>query len=124
MNRKTVIYQNIHDEELGKFSKVYGIKCVQEEQNCLLAMKYMDGISIQLTNRDLDDARQMSRILSPVGFCDMSFLPYLDSIIAIDLNGNIVLHDYTAQAEIGDFASNFNDEISPYKWTLLGKSNY
>ena len=77
------MYQNIHDEELGKFSKVYGIKWVQEEQNCLIAMKYMDGISIQLTNRDLDDARQMSRILSPVGFCDMSILPYLDSIIAI-----------------------------------------
>ena len=73
-------------------------------------MKYMDGISVQLTTGE-----QMSRILSPVGFCDMSFLPYLDSIIAIDLDGNVILHDYAVQAETGEFPSNFSDEVSPFR---------
>ena len=91
-NRKTVIHEKIRDEQLGSFSKVYGIKFTQEQEDCLVAMKYMDGISVLLMNNE--NTKQISRILSKVGFCDMSFLPHLDAIIAIDVHGNIILHDY------------------------------
>ena len=87
-----MIQEKIRDEQLGSFSKVYGIKFTQEQEDCLVAMKYMDGISIQLMNNE--NTKQISRILSKEGFCDMSFLPYLDAIIAIDIHGNIILHDY------------------------------
>ena len=86
------MHEKIRDEQLGSFSKVYGIKFTQEQEDCLVSMNYMDGISVQLMNDE--NTKQISRILSKVGFCDMSFLPYLDAIIAIDVHGNIILHDY------------------------------
>ena len=87
-----MIHEKIRDVHLGSFSKVYGIKFTQDQDDCLVAMKYMDGISVQLINNE--NTKQISRVLSKVGFCDMTFLPYLDAILAIDVHGNIILHDY------------------------------
>ena len=42
-----------------------------------------------------DDKKLKTRIITEdsSSFCDMTFLPYMDSILAIDTKGKMVLHD-------------------------------
>ena len=82
----------IEDPHLGKMSRLWGLK-YDPWDNGMIALRYMDGISIFQNNEDQKFGLK-SRILTQEGFCDMSFLPFIDSVVAIDVNGNLVLHDY------------------------------
>lgn len=69
-----------------------------------------------------DDKQLKTRIITEdsCSFCDMTFLPYMDSILALDTKGKMVLHDYLEEKEINTTLDELvNNEISRYQWSTV-----
>ena len=71
-----------------------------------------------------DDKQLKTRILTDEdsSFCDMTFLPFMESILAIDTKGKMVLHNYLDEKETNITLDNnqlVNEEISRYQWSTI-----
>lgn len=97
---------NLEDPHLGTYSRIFGFKSHDD----LTALKYQDGISI------FQKSSKISQILHEIEFADMNFLPWIDSMLALDIDGNLVLHDFIANQSCFTFSSNYCLEVSPYGW--------
>ena len=83
---KFVEKENLCDDHLSTYSRIFGFASYGE----ICALRHQDGISvIQKQKKQL-----LSRVITEVGFCDMTFLSYLDSLLSIDVKGNLILHNY------------------------------
>ncbi len=101
------------DKHLGKFSNVFGFK--YNERDDLIAARYQDGIAI-FHSQEL----KTINVGQDKEFCDMSFLPLVDCIVALDANGNIVLRDYNEDTEsINRFSVELSQEMMAYQWAQL-----
>ena len=79
---KFVEKENLCDDHLSTYSRIFGFATYGE----ICALRHQDGISvIQKQKKQL-----LSRVITEVGFCDMTFLSYLDSLLSIDVKGNLI----------------------------------
>ena len=86
--------------------------------NSITIYRYEDGISVI----QKDEKQLKTRILTEDrSFCDMTFLPYMDSILAIDTKGKMVLHNYLDEKETNITLNDqlVNEEISRYQWSTI-----
>lgn len=84
IGRKKV--RQLNDPNLSTFSRVFGFKT----HGGLAALRYQDGIAIVDSNNELK-----SRLLvKQSSFCDLAFLPFMDSILAINEDSQVILHNY------------------------------
>ena len=57
----------------------------------------------------------VSRHLTQVGFCDMTFQPNLDSLLTLDINGKLSSFNYLAQKEL-IIDENLTDQVQRFHW--------
>jgi hypothetical protein len=94
------IEATLMDDHLGQYSNIYGVSKANLDDSIIIALKYMDGISVidssskNVVSRLLTNESSSKNEDDVTAFADMTFLTCLDSLLAVDIFGNLYLHDY------------------------------
>ena len=119
------------DDFLATNSRIFGFKTNEE----FTALRYRDGAA--LINHE--EKQLVSRMFSDIGICDMTINPHLDSMLGIDVQGNIIRHNYLVSYKLrfnhsfvdicislqekteirSPSTSKLKDDVEKYEWSTM-----